>query len=261
MTRAVDGLPVLAEEELKESFLEDLERVRRRSPFTLHAYCLMTTHIHLVLSPVDVEVARIMHDLLSRFAMRFNRRMGRKGHVFQSRYTERVCLDDVYFMTLLRYVHLNPVKAGMVLKAEDWPWSSHVDYLGWRKSGIVDASFGLALFNPDCLRARALYRHFIEQPGEPFDPGEIPAARSLDVAPMTIEREPRQAQSLGEIVSRLLEGTDLSETLLRGPSRKREIAAFRRRFVAEAVQLGHQQVEVARFLGRSTAWVSMVDEC
>jgi putative transposase len=111
------------------AFLEVLAEAQRRVPISLAAYCLMPNHFHLVVGPVqNVELSTFMHRLTLMHSKRWHRfhETDGTGPVYQGRYKARPIGSDVHFLTVCRYVELNPVRAGLVAKAEEWPWSSLV---------------------------------------------------------------------------------------------------------------------------------------
>jgi REP element-mobilizing transposase RayT len=96
-----------------ECFLRFLTELKTERPFKLYAYCLMSNHLHLLIEPVASSISAVMNILLSRYAKYLNRRLGRSGHVFQERFRAPICQKDSYFQALVRYIHLNPVRAGI----------------------------------------------------------------------------------------------------------------------------------------------------
>lgn len=105
---------------------EGVERFRHR----IYAFCLMTNHIHLVLQVQDIPLSRIMQNLAFRYTRWVNWRHGRSGHLFQGRYKAVLVDGDAYLLELVRYVHLNPVRAGMAETAAEYSWSGHRAYIG-----------------------------------------------------------------------------------------------------------------------------------
>ncbi len=95
-------------------YLKLLRNVRNRYPFILHSYCLMQNHLHLQLETIDHPTHFIIRDLHTEYAIYFNRKYDLIGHVFQGRYGAKLILDDDYFLTVSKYIHLNPVKANIV---------------------------------------------------------------------------------------------------------------------------------------------------
>lgn len=110
-------------------YLELLEETRRRYPFHLHAYCLMTNHIHLQLETIDHHLQHIMKKLNFRYAIYFNKRHNYVGHAFQGRYGAEIIETKEYQLETNRYIHLNPVEANMVISPEDYRWSSYSTYV------------------------------------------------------------------------------------------------------------------------------------
>lgn len=108
----------------REDYLERIARYRERFGFRLFAYCLMPNHVHLALEQGPAPLSAFMHALQSSYTQRFNRRYERVGHLFQGRYKSFLVECDRYFLALIRYIHENPVKAGIVATARDFRWSS-----------------------------------------------------------------------------------------------------------------------------------------
>lgn len=123
----------------KEIFFSDKDRYRfylllqegqERFGYLIHAFCLMPNHVHLALQVGRVPLSRILQNLAQRYTMWVNRREGRTGHVFQGRYKAILLDADAYLLELIRYIHLNPVRAGVARRPEEYPWSSYKAYLG-----------------------------------------------------------------------------------------------------------------------------------
>ncbi len=121
-----------------EKFLSLLAVQKVKLPFFLYAYCLMTNHVHLLLERQASAVGRIMHRVLTGYAQYYNRRHRRVGHLLQGRHKAILCRSERYLAELVRYIHLNPVRANMVTRPEDYEYSSHRAYLGMEPAGIVD---------------------------------------------------------------------------------------------------------------------------
>jgi REP-associated tyrosine transposase len=106
-------------------FLGFLGNVVRRMGWELHSWCLMTSHYHLSLTTPAANIARGMHLLNCRHARLFNDRHGYEGHVFKGRYGSRVVESESHLLGVYRYIALNPVRAGICERPEDWPWGSY----------------------------------------------------------------------------------------------------------------------------------------
>lgn len=126
MARGVDRRAICIDKRDYEAFLNRLNRIIEETGATVLAYCLMPNHFHLAIKVGPVSLSAIMQRILASHATTFNRRYGRTGHLFEARHRAYLCSDDRYLLALIRYIQLNPVRAELVSRAEDWPWSSRV---------------------------------------------------------------------------------------------------------------------------------------
>jgi REP element-mobilizing transposase RayT len=145
-----------------EKFLSLLEVQKTKLPFFLYAYCLMTNHVHLLIERQAATIGRIMHRLLTGYSQYYNRRYHRVGHLLQGRHKSILCQSDRYLAELVRYIHLNPVRAGMVQRPEQYQHSGHRAYLGLDAAGIVDVNAVLRHFGAKKAVAREAYRQFVD---------------------------------------------------------------------------------------------------
>jgi REP element-mobilizing transposase RayT len=113
------------------------------------AYVLMPNHVHLLVRVGEVPLSRAMQFLQGRFAQWYNRRYGYSGHVFQGRYSAKLCEDERYLWALVRYIHANPVRAGLSGKAEAYRWSSVQEYRTERWRLVSEAEACKLLGPPD----------------------------------------------------------------------------------------------------------------
>jgi len=114
----------------REAWLDVLERVCDRFNWRCHAWCQMTNHYHLLVETPDANLSRGMRQLNGVYTQYINRTHARVGHVFQGRYTGILVEGDSYLLEVARYVVLNPVRAGLVTQAGEWPWSSYAAMVG-----------------------------------------------------------------------------------------------------------------------------------
>lgn len=154
----------------QDIFFEDCDQYRiclllhegiEKFSYRIHAFCLMSNHIHLAIQVGEIPLSRIMQNLSFRYTSWINRRLKRSGHLFQGRYKAILVDADTYLRELIAYIHLNPVRAGMVATPGDHPWSSHRAYLGievipWLTTGDV-----LSMFDQKRGKAIELYSHYI----------------------------------------------------------------------------------------------------
>jgi putative transposase len=114
---------IFLDDEDRRAFLRLLRLAARRHGWTCHAFCLMGTHYHLVLETTRVSLSAGLHRLNWLYALHFNGKHGRFGHVFADRFSSRAIESEEYLFEACAYVLLNPVKAGLCNNVEDWPWS------------------------------------------------------------------------------------------------------------------------------------------
>jgi REP element-mobilizing transposase RayT len=129
-----------------------------------YAWALLTNHVHLLLRTGSVSLATVMKRLLTGYAQQFNRRYGRVGHLFQNRYKSILCEEDPYFLELVRYIHLNPLRAGMVdtlYQLSRYPWCGHGYLLGTFTNTWQDSDYVLAQFGKTQKQAQKQYLSFI----------------------------------------------------------------------------------------------------
>ncbi len=128
----------------------------------IFAYVLMTNHVHLIVQTSAPNLDKTIHRAHRPYAAQFNRRHDRVGHVFASRYHSAAISEDSYLLEATRYVHLNPVRAGVAPRPEDFPWSSYRWYLQpQRTDGLVDPRPVLALLGNDMERNGVAYEKFV----------------------------------------------------------------------------------------------------
>jgi len=130
----------------------------------IYAYALMSSHIHLFLKTFLPNISAVMYRLSLDYSVYFNRRHANTGHLFESRFKSKLVQRDRYFLALIRYIHMNPVKAGIVSSPEKYEWSSHRAYLLSPDMVISDPREALLFFSDNIEQARAAYLDFIGKP-------------------------------------------------------------------------------------------------
>lgn len=145
MLRGINRQNIFEEDEDRKHFLNTVIRCKEVSGFKLHAFVLMSNHIHFLIEPADESLDVVFKRIETSYAVWYNRKYQRAGHLFQDRFRSESVDTDPYFMTVLRYIHRNPVKAGMVDRIGDYRWSS---YLAYEKGGgtLTDIQFAVDLF-------------------------------------------------------------------------------------------------------------------
>src|SRR5262245_11195560 len=134
---------------------------KTRLPFYLYAYCLMPNHLHLLIERREDASSRIMHALLTAYSQYYNRTHKTVGHLLQGRYKAILCETDKYLAELIRYIHLNPVRAKTTRNPEHYQYSSHQAYVGLDQHGLVHADPVLRHFGGNKRQVRERFRLFV----------------------------------------------------------------------------------------------------
>ena len=165
MSRGVRRKDLFTDDMDRQVFLELIKESQKRFGCTLHAYCLMTNHIHMLLETGNMEVGKYMKYLSGCYAMYYNSKYNYQGHVFESRYKSCMVREDGYFLQTSRYIHLNPVKAGMAEHPENYLWSSYRTMLGLADDRITERRKTLAYFQGNSVLR---YQDFVEDIGHKY---------------------------------------------------------------------------------------------
>ncbi|MHC1684228.1 MAG: transposase [Clostridiaceae bacterium] len=141
-------------------YLAILKEVKIKLPFELYCYCLMTNHVHLQIKTIDISISKIMKRFNQIYAQYFNKKYNYIGHLFQYRYHAEIIKDNSQMLTTTRYIHLNPVRAKMVVKLEEYEYSSYNMYIGMKEEKLIYSENVLSFFQ--CEHNRKLYQDFVE---------------------------------------------------------------------------------------------------
>jgi putative transposase len=157
----------------RENFLFILEAVVKRYNWLCHAYCLMDNHYHLMIETPDANLSRGMRQLNGVYTQKYNWWHSKTGHIFQGRYKSILVDKENYLLELCRYVVLNPVRANMVEKPEEWKWSSYGATAGLKTvPNYLTGDWILGLFSNNKAEAQKRYRKFVREgihTGSPWD--------------------------------------------------------------------------------------------
>lgn len=149
VSRGNEKKPIFLDKEDHERFIGILRRKQKEKSFTLYAYCLMKSHYHAVLNEEEAGISSIMSSINTAYAIYFNKKYDRVGHLFQGRFRSEAVEDEAYFLTAVKYVHNNPVAAKLVNEASQYPWSSYGSYFRFSgKDDLVECRFLLNMFSP-----------------------------------------------------------------------------------------------------------------
>jgi putative transposase len=156
----------------RELFLSLFSRIAVRLSWRCHGYCLMPNHYHAVIELRDANLSRGLQFLNGGYAQAFNTRHGTHGHLFQGRFHAGIVERDGHLVELSRYLALNPVRAGLCRRPEQWPWSSYQATLGIRNPPVfLDVLRVLEFWATDPRRAMQIFERFV------CDAGRLPPSR------------------------------------------------------------------------------------
>lgn len=165
MLRGINHQTIFEDEEDNQKFLETLKDYQKTSGYTLYAYCLMGNHIHLLIKEGEEEdIGTSFKRIGVSYVYWYNWKYERRGHMFQDRFKSEVVENDEYFQVVIRYIHQNPLKAGIVKDVGDYRWSSYNEYIGSRDSGaaskLCEIDFALDMLSRNRKQAIELFKKY-----------------------------------------------------------------------------------------------------
>jgi putative transposase len=166
IVRGIERRRIFRDDSDRDGFLDRLWGILGDSHTRCFAWSLMSNHFHLLLRTGLVPISNVMRRLLTGYAVTFNLRHRRNGHLFQNRYKSILCQEDAYMLELVRYIHLNPLRAKLVSDLDElggYRFCGHGVIMGKCKNNWQDTDYILKLFGNRALQARKRYREFIQQ--------------------------------------------------------------------------------------------------
>lgn len=287
LTRGNNKQKVFKDEQDYKIYLIILRRYHNRYKFTLYAYTLMPNHIHLLIETGVTPLSKIMQGIQQSYTYYFHKKYKSVGHIFQGRYKAILCERETYLLELVRYIHLNPVRAGLVDNADDYPWSSHPVYLGHLEQSFVEKEFIFKIFSGNKPLSEKKYRQFI---GDGVDKGNrddfynvidqlyLGAPEFVESNNQRIKNQMQnkthriekslevlqikdllitKKKSLPEILKTVSEITKVSPRSIFGSNQEQYVSDARSLFIFIAVREGGiTNKSLANFLGRSPSDIS-----
>jgi REP element-mobilizing transposase RayT len=166
MVRGIERGKVFRGDADRNRFLERLGGILQDTRTPCYAWALIPNHFHLLLRSGSVPVSMVMRRLLTGYALWFNRSHNRHGHLFQNRFKSILCQENPYFLELVRYIHLNPIRAHLVEdmdRLEQYPYSGHSALMGAVKIPWQDTQWVLGMFGEKLNSARRAYKTFVQK--------------------------------------------------------------------------------------------------
>jgi len=159
--RGINRMVIFNDYEDRHRFFQTLKYYKKICGYKIYAYCLMNNHFHLLLSIGAEPLEQVMRRICGKYVYWYNNKYDRVGYLFQDRFKSEPVENEAYFLTVLRYIHQNPLKAGMAKELDQYPWSSYNCYLS--QDSFVDINFALNIFNNDIERAVKSFIEFNRQ--------------------------------------------------------------------------------------------------
>jgi REP element-mobilizing transposase RayT/transposase-like protein len=166
MIRGIERSPIFKDDQDRQDFVSRTGRVAKETGTKILAWVLMNNHVHLLFFSGPFGISKFMRRLLTGYALRYNRRHRRNGHLFQNRYKSIICEEESYLLELVRYIHLNPLRAGVVKtlgELDHYPWSGHIVLVGKRKSDWQEREYVLEQFHEKEGKAVRAYGRYMEE--------------------------------------------------------------------------------------------------
>jgi putative transposase len=256
-----------------QKYLLTLTVYKNRTGCRIYAHVLMNNHLHLLIETQDIPLSKVMQGVNQTYTMYFNRRYRTVGHLFQGRYKAIVCDREAYLLGLLKYIHQNPLRAKIVDRLDQYPWSSHHAYTGKNNPlGLVDTdqvNQVLRMFSESKARSRTKYRQFMSeeetlnkaavyatvdqrlQGDETF----IEAVQQKSEQPVEKEKKGKTF-TLAAIARAAQEQLGITLDDLRSATKQARVMAGRRLLSVVAKTYGYKGKEIAEFLRKDPSAVA-----
>jgi REP element-mobilizing transposase RayT len=250
IVRGIDRCRIFRDNRDRDQYLERLGNILTESETPCYAWALMSNHFHLLLKTGLVPLASVMRRLLTGHAVCFNRRHRRHGHLFQNRYKSILCQEEAYLRELVRYIHLNPLRAGLVDDMEAlnrYPYSGHSALMGKIGREWQQGDYVLGFFGQSKAKARKAYKQFVAEGVEHGRRPELTGGGLLrSVGGWSALASIRRGSDWVKSDERILGDSDFVTMVLRHADEQMET---RYRLNSETIKLDDVAQRVARVMG------------
>ena len=233
----------------------------------IHAFCFMSNHIHLLVQVGLTPISKIVHNLAFRYSQGINKRYRKIGHLFQGRFKAILLDADNYFLKLVRYIHMNPVRAKLVKKPIEYQWSGHRAYLGEDEISWLSTEYTLAKFDTILGEAHRLYNDYIlqnapkdelEELRRGFKDSQILGSDDFlkTIRETIIGKSIEQQISLPVIIDAACTVFEIEKAMLSSLSQSRKLSLARGAIVMHALEKGVTLEEIAAVFKRDSSTLS-----
>jgi putative transposase len=270
ITRGNQRQKIFREDADYNKYLLLLTVYKNRYRYSLYAYALMSNHVHLLIETRDIPLSKILQGINQSYTLYFNHKYKTIGHLFQGRYKAILCDRENYLLSLLKYIHNNPIRARIAESPDAYPWISHQAYIGKKNPlGIVDIDQVLRMFSESKNRARRHYRAFMDDK-EALKKEEVYATidqrlqgneefvdRVLKEYEGEIKKERRKKEYTLSSIRQVIEKRySVSLAELRSSGKESRVMRARRLFTLTAKEYGYSGRELAAYLTKDPASIS-----
>jgi REP element-mobilizing transposase RayT len=253
LTRGNQKQKIFKNQEDFIKYLKILSDYKKQYDFYLYAFILMNNHIHLLIETKKAPLSKIMQGINQRYTVFFNKKYSTVGHLFQGRYKTILCERDAYLLSLIKYIHINPVRAKILTVPERYKWSSHHSYIGKNSNkDIVDTDLVLRMFSNDKTKARKLYRSFIN---DSLSVKKDDLYKTIDQRILGSEQFVTMVMKTQDVkIERIKKKKEFS--LFEIKSKDRQISRGKKMFCIVAHEYGYSGREIALFTNKDPGLVS-----
>lgn len=244
---------IFEEQKDKEYLLKLFKDIKQGMGFKVYAYVIMNNHYHFVIQIMDQPLYKIMHHIHNKYSKYYNNQYERVGHVFQGRYKALLIQDERYLLSVVRYVHHNPIKANICNKTDQYRWSSDIFY---RKNlnDFADIDVVLNVLSTDRRQALGQYREYMaEEEDVNYDEGTAIGEEAYQLL-----LRPREQVMSKKRLDEILWDTGVSIEQyhdIKQRSRKRNLTVYKVKYIERAIALNYTQSEIGRNINISDAGV------
>ena len=251
-------------------YLELLGRYKNQYKYFLYSYVLMNNHVHLLIETQIVPLSKILQGINQSYTQYFNRKHRTVGHLFQGRYKAILCDRDAYLLALIKYIHLNPVRAKIVKTPDEYAWSGHRNYIQkTEKKELTDTDQVLRMFSENKSSARRLYKAYMGFPASvkkkdiysTIDQRILGDDKFLDKIrehydAEKIEGKRTKEYTLKEIARGVEKAFGVSLEEIRGKKKDRKILKGRQLLSSIAKEYGYRGKEIAKYMQKDDSVIT-----
>lgn len=248
---------IFANDEDKEFFLKNLHEYKKNLNFNILAYVIMSNHYHILISPRENSLGKIMHNINNLYSKYYNNKYNRTGHVFEGRYKHKLVENDSYLIWLLRYIHRNPLRAKICSSIREYIWCSDIYYRN-NQYGFVDIDFILNTLSPNRSHAIKIYKRFVDDIGDDSNKendfnitlSNFNGILGQNINNFITEQKNCCRKSLDEILQNATPSTK-EYNFIKSGSRQRYLTEFKIKYIKEALYYKWTLQEIGDFINLS----------